>query len=115
MRWLWGTSLALSVLLAGCHSKYIQATVTNNTALPLHVVQVDYPSASFGTQELDPGQAFHYQFKLLGSGPLKVSFTDAKMQDHTQNGPVLHEGEEGFLSIVFRAQDRAEFQVSVHP
>ena len=106
--------LSASVLLAGCHSKYIQTTVVNASSGPLHVVQVAYPSASFGTQDLLPGQVFHYRFKVIGSGPVKLDFTDARMQEHQQNGPELHEGDEGQLLIRFPAQDRAEFQVSVH-
>ena len=103
------------LMLNGCHSKYIQATIVNHTGGLLHVVQVEYPSASFGTQVLRPGESFHYRFKLLGSGPVKLSFTDAKMQDHQQSGPELHEGEEGQLLVDFKAQDRASFQVGVHP
>ncbi|WP_419806818.1 hypothetical protein [Terriglobus sp.] len=114
MRWMIGLGLTGTLLMAGCHSKYIQATVVNASGAPLHVVQVAYPSASFGTQDLAPGQVFHYRFKVIGSGPVKLDFTDAKMQEHQQTGPALHEGDEGQLLIRFPAQDRAEFQVSVH-
>ncbi len=116
MRWIYSGLVSAAVMLsAGCRSKYIQATLTNGSGAPLHGLQVDYPSASFGTQELAPGQVFHYRFKLLGTGPVKVTFTDAKMREHTQTGPELLEGEEGALGIDFAAQDRAEFRVSVHP
>ena len=114
MRCWAGAVLSGTLLLAGCHSRYVQATVVNASNGPLHVVQVAYPSASFGTQELLPGQVFHYRFKVIGSGPVKLDFTDAKMQEHLQAGPVLHEGQEGQLLIRFPAQDRAEFQVDVH-
>ena len=103
-----------SLLLAGCHSRYIQATLLNASGAPLHVVQVAYPSASFGTQDLAAGQAFQYRFKVIGSGPVKLDYTDAKMKEHVQTGPALHEGDEGQLLIRFPAQDRAEFQVAVH-
>jgi hypothetical protein len=103
-----------SFLLAGCHSRYVQATVTNASGAPLHVVQVAYPSASFGTQDLANGQVFHYRFKVIGSGPVKLDFTDAAMHEHLQTGPTLNEGAEGQLLIRFPAQDRAEFQVDVH-
>ncbi len=101
--------------LAGCHSKYVEATITNKSGEALNVVQVDYPSASFGTQLLKPGETFHYRFKLLGSGPIKLSYTDAKQQDHHQDGPTLLEGQEGRLQIVFPSQDHADFQASMHP
>lgn len=102
-------------MLVGCHSRYVQAVVVNHSGATLHVVQVDYPSASFGTQELANGGTFHYRFKVLGTGPLKITFTDAQMHEHQQVGPVMHEGEEGTLQIDFSAQDRASFQVSVRP
>ena len=108
-------TMGSALLLSGCHSKYIQATITNRSGAPLHVVQVEYPSASFGTQELRPGESFHYRFKLLGSGPVKLSFTDAAKHDHQQTGPTLNEGQEGRLQIEFSSQTHADFQTSVRP
>ncbi|WP_074655670.1 hypothetical protein [Terriglobus roseus] len=108
-------TLGASVALIGCHSHYIQATITNASDAPLNVVQVDYPSASFGTQLLAPGASFHYRFKLLGSGNIKVSFTDAARQDHAQTGPWLNEGQEGTLEITLPSQDHAEFHTSLKP
>ena len=63
--------------LAGCHSAFIEATVSNRSAKAISLVEVDYPSASFGTQTLEPGQDFHYRFKVLGSGDVVLVFTDA--------------------------------------
>ena len=88
------------VLLAGCHSPVIDATLTNSTPDPLRLIEVDYPSASFGVQSLDPGRSFHYRFKVLGSGPLKLTWTDSHRQDHASTGPELTEGTEGTLAIV---------------
>lgn len=111
---LWAIAgLSVSFLLAGCHSRYIRTTVINSSGAALHEVQVAYPSASFGTQDLSPGQVFHYRFKIIGSGPVKLDFTDAKMQEHQQSGPSLHEGDEGQLLIRFTTQSHAEFQVNV--
>jgi hypothetical protein len=86
-------------LLTGCHSAYIEATVINRTAAPVSLVELDYPSASFGTQTLTPGEAFHYRFKVLGSGPTKLLWTDAKHHDHTATGPSLGERDEGTLGV----------------
>ena len=83
----------------GCHSHRIDAVVTNQTGSPIQLVEVDYPSASFGTQNLAPGAQYRYSFKLLGSGPLKVLYTDSKRRDHTSVGPSLNEGDEGKLMI----------------
>jgi hypothetical protein len=93
-------ALAATLLLtAGCHSRYIEATVVNHTATPIELIEVDYPSASFGTQNLAPGATFHYRFKVLGSGPTKLLYTDAAHRDHTSAGPDLKEGDEGRLTI----------------
>jgi hypothetical protein len=97
--------LALAALLApltGCHSAYIEATVSNRTAEPLSLVELDYPSASFGTQTLAPGEDFHYRFKVLGSGGTTVLWTDAEHRDHKNSGPALKENDEGSLSVVLR-------------
>ena len=94
-------ALAATLTLTGCHSAFIEATISNRTAEPLAVVEVDYPSASFGTQALAPGQDFHYRFKVLGSGPTTVLWTDAARHDLKNSGPSLHEGDEGKLAITF--------------
>ncbi len=91
--------------LAGCHSAYIQADVKNATGQSVSVVEVDYPSASFGVQSLPDGATYHYRFKVLGSGATKVSWTDAAHHDHTANGPSLAEGQEGKLTVTLRPQE----------
>jgi hypothetical protein len=93
--------LASLALLAttGCHSAYIEATLRNATSHPITLVELDYPSASFGTQSLAPGQDFHYRFKVLGSGDLKLLWTDPGNHDQKANGPALHEGDEGTLLV----------------
>jgi len=90
---------AAILTLAGCHSAYIEAIVSNRTAEPVSLIEVDYPSASFGTQTLAPGADFHYRFKVLGSGPTAVLWTDAAHHDHKDVGPTLHEDDEGSLAI----------------
>lgn len=105
----------LCLLLAGCHSKYVETTILNQTSAKITVIQVEYPSASFGVQVLAPGQSFHYRFKLYGTGPLKLSFFDAKTLEHHQVGPVLAEGQEGQLNITFAAQDHANFSTRLRP
>jgi hypothetical protein len=83
----------------GCHSAFIEATISNRTDKPISLVELDYPSASFGTQTLAPGGEFHYRFKLLGSGDLKLLYTDATRTDHTVAGPHMSEGDEGSLAV----------------
>jgi len=90
---------ATLLLLTGCHSPYIEATLSNHTAAPVSLVELDYPSASFGTQTLAPGADFHYRFKVLGSGPMKFLYTSPDRLDHTVIGPALQEGDEGTLTV----------------
>jgi hypothetical protein len=101
-------------LLSGCHSRYVETTITNASTAAVSVVQVEYPSASFGVQTLAPGQVFHYRFKLYGSGPVKLSYFDAKSQEHHNTGPTLSEGDEGTLDITVTTTDHADFRARVH-
>jgi hypothetical protein len=94
-------ALALVTLAAtGCHSPYVTTTVSNHTTQPIELLEVDYPSASFGTENLAPGADFHYRFKVLGSGSMKLLYTDSAHHDHKSDGPFLKEGAEGPLTIV---------------
>src|SRR5271156_7025371 len=92
--------LTCLITAIGCHSPYIAATVINRSTQPIELLEVDYPSASFGTQALAPGAVFHYRFKVLGSGNMKLLYTDSAHQDHKSDGPFLKEGAEGPLTIV---------------
>lgn len=92
-------SAGLLLPLTGCHSAFVQATVVNQTGQPIHLFEVDYPSASFGGGELATQATFRYRFKVLGSGGLKLTWTDAGEHEHVAQGPQLHEGQEGSLNI----------------
>jgi hypothetical protein len=92
-------TLALLCGLTGCHSAYIEADIKNASPTPITLVEFDYPSASFGTGTLPSGATYHYRFKILGTGPTKILWTDAARQDHTAPGPPLHEGQEGSLTV----------------
>ncbi len=94
-------ALTAALTLTGCHSAHIDATISNRTSAPIPLIEVDYPSASFGTQNLAPGQDYHYRFKVLGNGATSVLWTDAAHQDHKAPGPSLKETDEGALTIVF--------------
>ena len=85
--------------LTGCHSHYVEADVKNDSGAAVSLVEVDYPSASFGTESLSSGAEYHYRFKILGDGPVKILWTDAQRQDHSVSGPSLQEGQEGTLTV----------------
>jgi hypothetical protein len=90
--------ILLGAILTGCRSPYIETDITNNSDAPLRLIEVDYPSASFGKQSLDPHTTYHYHFKIQGSGPITISFTDAAGKAHTATGPELKEGQQGPLT-----------------
>ena len=89
-------TLALAAL-TGCHSHYIAVDILNDSGKPISLLELDYPSASFGVDTLAPGAVYHYRFKILGSGPTKLLWTDAAQHEHTVPGPALAEGQEGTL------------------
>jgi hypothetical protein len=89
----------IALLLGGCRSAFVSTTITNNSGAQVTLLEVDYPSASFGVGALAPGAQFHYRFKIQGSGPVKLQFTDASGKAHTVSGLDLQEGEQGNLQI----------------
>ena len=84
---------------AGCRSAVVEATVVNRLDRPIRLIEVDYPSASFGTENLGVGAEYHYRFKVLGSGEMRVIYTDAGEKEHTVKGPALREGAQGRLGV----------------
>ncbi len=102
MRFLRLFGPAALTFVAGCHSAYIDATLVNQTDKQVSLVELDYPSASFGTQVLAPNQSFHYRFKVLGTGKLKLIYTDTANKEHTISGPQLGEGDEGSLTVTIQ-------------
>ena len=110
------TTIALAVSagsIAGCHSAFVNATVANRSGHPVRLVEVDYPSASFGTEELADGATFKYRFKVLGSGNAKISWTDSAQKDHNATGPALQEGDEGQLSVTL-GPDAPAWKTALH-
>jgi len=89
---------AALVALTGCHAHYVAMDIYNASGKPITLLEVDYPSASFGADALAAGADYHYRFKILGDGPTKLLWTDAAQQSHTVSGPDLREGQEGTLT-----------------
>lgn len=89
----------ISVVFIGCRSAFVSTTITNNSPGKVTLLEVDYPSASFGVGALAPEAQFHYRFKIQGGGPIHFQFTDASGKSHTVTGPDLQEGEQGTLQI----------------
>jgi hypothetical protein len=106
---------ASSLVAAGCHSYHLDATVQNRTGAPIQLLEVDYPSASFGDDKLASGELFSYRIQVRGSGQLKVHYTAADRHPVDIDGPNVAEGEEGRLRIVLLPQGKAEFHLELKP
>jgi len=120
LRWaaVWvETSLAglFILLLGGCRSAFVETTIDNQGETPVRLVEVDYPSASFGAGSIAAHSQFHYRFKVQGSGPLKIEFTDAMNKIHDADGPALSQGQEGHLTIVIQPSAEVSWQPQITP
>ncbi|HEX5432788.1 MAG TPA: hypothetical protein VFY05_01010 [Candidatus Angelobacter sp.] len=93
-------------VLAGCRSRVVEVKLVNASPQPLSTIIVDYPSATFGVDKLNPGVAYQYPIKPLATGSVKVQFTDAHGHNHTFTGPALHKNDEGALTVTL-TQDSA--------
>ncbi|MGA2535896.1 MAG: hypothetical protein ABSF53_07775 [Terracidiphilus sp.] len=104
-------SLAVAAATAsiGCHSYHVDATVENQTGGPIQLLEVDYPSASFGDNKLASGAVFPYRIQLRGTGPIKVQYTAPGGHQVQIDGPSLTERQEGTFKIVLLPGGKAEF------
>jgi hypothetical protein len=103
---IWAASLMLAT---GCRSHHVETTVENRTGTTIQLLEVDYPSASFGADSLATGADFHYRIQIQGTGPLKVQYTAPGGHHEQISGPTLSEGQQGGLQIVLLPGGKAEF------
>ena len=116
LRFLLAALVFLGVLaVAGCHSYHVDTTVENRTGKPVKLLEVDYPSASFGTGQLDSGAVYPYQMQFRNSGPIKVSYTADDGHQVSIDGPQVAEKQEGRLQIVLLPGGKAEFHPELTP
>ncbi|MGA8728125.1 MAG: hypothetical protein WB608_05185 [Terracidiphilus sp.] len=109
LRWT-AILLPLLALLSGCHSPHIDVTVENRTGAPIELLEVDYPSASFGADTLAAGADYHYRIQVRLSGPVKVQYTEtASHQVRQMTGPDIFERQEGRLVIELLPGGKAQF------
>lgn len=112
----WAGLAAAAWLLAGCHSYRVAATVENRTGAGITLLEVDYPSASFGADALANGADYHYRFKIQGNGAVKVQYSTADgRQTQQASGPTLYEGQQGSLTIVLQPGGKVEFEPRLTP
>jgi hypothetical protein len=116
----WGFCSCAALVLAavaGCHSYHVETTVENRTGAAIQLLEVDYPSASFGADSLKANEVFHYRIQLRGSGPIKVQYASMGEQQKTTQieGPSLSEGQQGSLEIILLPGGKADFRSHVTP
>ena len=111
-----GTAFGIAIIfLIGCHSRFVEVTIDNQSPTPLHLVEVNYPSASFGAEAIAANSKFNYRFKIQGSGPMKLEFTDGQGKVHDVDGPQMWEGQEGHLTITIDPTGKVAWQPSLAP
>lgn len=109
LRAAWAILLLPLLMAASCRSYIVHVTVVNHTGGVVNLLEVDYPSASFGVDTLAPGAEYHYHLQLEDSGPVKVMYTEGKTQDYKSTGPIVYEGQHGQLEIDLEPGGKTEF------
>jgi hypothetical protein len=99
------------VTLSACGKRYVELTLTNNSTEPLRTFEIDYPGGSFGRTNLAPGQSFHYRFKSLHDGQLKLIYSDST-GEHQKPGPEWKENQNGTMTVSIGASGVVMWQTS---
>lgn len=108
-------SLPLLAAVSACHSYHVETIVENRTGEPIHLLEVDYPSASFGKNVLEAGVDYRYRIQVRGSGSLKIEYAAQNGRPVVIDGPALAEGEEGQVEVVLLPLGKAEFHSKLIP
>ena len=106
--------LGLSLMTA-CHASHIEATVENHTDGTVTLLEVDYPSASFGKDTLASDEVFHHRIQTRGSGPISVQYTGPHGRTVQVQGPQMYEQQEGSVEILLLPNGKVEFHPSLSP
>ena len=105
-------AMALALASSGCRSRVVDTTIVNEGPV-LHVLELDYPSASFGADSLAPGSRYHYRFQIQGSGPVTLHFDDSFGKSHTEQGPTLNQGQEGSLVVTIDESNQVRWSTQL--
>jgi len=101
--------------LAGCRAYLVRTTVVNRTGAVVNLLEVDYPSASFGVDSMAPGAQYHQRLQFRDQGPLTVAYTGAQRHQYTVTGPTLYEKQQGSLEIDLLPGGKVEFHAHLTP
>ena len=114
---LWTVALLMTgtMIVSACHSYHIETTVKNDTGSSITLLEVDYPSASFGADALDANGTYHHRIQTRDSGAMKVQYTGPNGKQVQITGPTLYEGQEGRIEIDLLPNGKAEFHPVLNP
>ena len=98
--------------LTACRSDHVETTIANRTGAPIQLLEVDYPSASFGADRLASGADLHYRIQVRGSGEIDISYSDTGDKQFHIKGPEIADHARGRLEIVLLPGGKAEFHPS---
>lgn len=93
----------------GCRSPHLDMTVENHTGAAIRLLEVDYPSASFGSDAMAAGGSMQYRVHVQGDGPVKVQYTAADGRQVSVSGPSLTNRQEGKLDVDLLPGGKAAF------
>jgi hypothetical protein len=108
-------ALPALTIAEGCHSYHVDITIENRTGGAIQLLEVDYPTASFGSDALAASGVYHYRIQLRGNGPIKVQYSALDGRQARITGPVLTERQEGRLQIVLLPEGKAAFNPDLTP
>ena len=114
--WLTAAAVLLaSTLMTGCHSYHIETSVENRTGGTITLLEVEYPTASFGVDTLAKDSVTHHRIQTRDSGPISVQYTAGHGRQVEIKGPTLYEKQEGSINIILLPDGKAEFHPSLQP
>ena len=98
--------------IAACRADHVETTIENRTGAAIQLLEVDYPSASFGADRLASGADFHYRIQVRGSGEVDITYTGSGDKQVHLKGPAIADHARGSLEIVLLPGGKAEFHPS---
>lgn len=99
--------------LGGCRSRGINVTVTNTGDQPIRNLEVDYPGGSFGRPVIEANNLFHYRVKITRDGQMKLLFVESNGREHHENGPHVHAGDDGQMTVTIDRDGNNTWQADV--
>jgi hypothetical protein len=100
-------------LLNGCRSRFVDVTIVNQGPT-VHVVEFDYPNASFGINQLASGAKYSYRFQIQGPGALSLQYENGSGTSQTSEGPKVEQGDQGSLLVNIDSGGVVDWKPALH-